>query len=228
MIFVMRFAITFATTFAIILAPGAVAQENSNKVPAFTAVGRLLVPAVRYEEGYPRHYDEHCSATLVAPDTSRASKLLVSAWHCLEDYRDLSRPLLFQRGNAPGHPVSVVVTGGSMDSDWALLRLDKPQADFQPLRAASNSPPNTLIMAGFPNDMPREETAALVRHCELIGRDGRDLRSNCVLKKGASGGAVIAPDGAGTFIGVISRGDSESQSIFVPVERFIDRIQPYF
>ena len=214
------------------------ASKAADDPAPIPGLGRLLVPAVRYENGYPAHYDERCSATVVAPATHTSSTLIISAWHCLEDYRDLSRPLLFESRREGVVRASLVVTGGSMYSDWALLRADRELSEFLPLpepntTEASSADANTaahpaLLMAGFPRAPKHPGADPTVRRCALIGRDGPDLRSNCILRKGASGGAVASGDKTPSYLGVISRGDGESQSIFVPVARFLDRIRPYF
>lgn len=219
------------------------AHAAAHEPAPIPGLGRLLVPAVRYENGYPVHYDERCSATVVAPAGHTASTLIISAWHCLEDYRDLSRALLFEsrrEGVARAFPV---VSGGSMHSDWALLRVDRPLSEFLPLpespavglhRAAlppvdpSADQRPALLMAGFPRRAGRPGAGPLVRRCTILGRDGADLRGDCILHKGASGGAVLSGEREPAYLGVISRGDGESQSIFVPVARFLERIRPYF
>ena len=218
------------------------AHAGAHEPAPIPGLGRLLVSAVRYENGYPVHYDERCSATVVAPAGHTASTLIISAWHCLEDYRDLSRALRFEsprEGVARAFPV---VSGGSMHSDWALLRVDRPLSEFLPLpespavglhRAAvqpvdpSATERPALLMAGFPRG-GGPGAGPLVRRCTILGRDGADLRGDCILHKGASGGAVLSGEREPAYLGVISRGDGESQSIFVPVARFLERIRPYF
>ena len=180
---------------------------------------------------------------LPRPAGRRTSTLIISAWHCLEDYRDLSRPLLFESRREGVARASPLLTGGSMHSDWALLRVDKALSEFLPLpepkavdppgaepRPGDSSPAerSSLLMAGFPRGAERPGAAPLIRRCAIVGRDGPDCRSDCVLRKGASGGAVVSGEGAPSYLGVISRGDGESQSIFVPVARFLERIRPYF
>lgn len=222
---------------AIALGGAAAGADEPASIPG---LGRLLVPAVRYENGYPVHYDERCSAAVVAPAGHRTSTLIISAWHCLEDYRDLSRPLLFESRREGVARASPLLTGGSMYSDWALLRVDKALSEFLPLpepkavdppAAAPRPVPAgrpSLLMAGFPRGAGRPGAAPLIRRCAIVGHDGPDWRSDCVLRKGASGGAVVSGEGAPSYLGVISRGDGESQSIFVPVARFLERIRPYF
>ncbi|MEM9398113.1 MAG: serine protease, partial [Pseudomonadota bacterium] len=49
---------------------------------------------------------------------------VLSAWHCFEDYRDLSRDILFTTVNGQSAKARLVSSGGSMRADWALLKLD--------------------------------------------------------------------------------------------------------
>ena len=58
------------------------------------AVGALDVPVQQPIEGRLVHLREDCSATLVTREGAGAANIIVTAWHCLEDYRDLSRPIM--------------------------------------------------------------------------------------------------------------------------------------
>lgn len=202
------------------------AAAGSEPGPLALSIGQLFVPAIRYEKGYARHYDEQCSATLIAQGRRSASRLVLSAWHCIEDHRDLSRPVLFQTADGQRHIARLVASGGAMHADWALLRL--PRALPAPLPVLSGGPAASgpLRMAGFPRrTAPRVLT--LASGCRVTGEDGADLRTDCVLQKGASGGAALTDSATPALIGVISRGDGVTQSIFVPVARFYTRIRPY-
>lgn len=208
------------------------------------SVGRLLVPGVRYRQGHAEHFDERCSATLVSNRRDEArSDLILSAWHCIEHYRDLSRRLVYESSQGIRKEARILASGEGMHADWLLLRLAEPMIHptyiglgpstskdqskiGAPRRNAALQP---LMMAGYPRaagtDLRVLETAV---GCMGTGRDGLDISSNCVLQKGASGGAVFAFGGAYAFLGVVSRGDGESQSIYVPLERFRRQIRPFF
>lgn len=188
-------------------------------------IGRLLVPAVRYRNGYPRHYDEQCSATLVSDAPRRDSRLLISAWHCVEDYRDLSRDLIFVSADARRHRAGIVASGGSMDNDWVLLRLREPLPGPLPLAGPDSGKAGALVLAGLPKSAVRDSSLVLRTACAVTGYDGTDLRSDCVLTRGASGGAAVDVTGTPRYLGVISRGDGASQSIFVPVARFYEQLR---
>jgi hypothetical protein len=197
------------------------------------SVGRLLVPAIRYRNGYAEHFDERCSATLIAASAGAThSRLLLSAWHCVEDYRDLSRPLVFESAAGDRSRASILISGGGMHADWVLLRMREElpgpvsltPAPSQGIGTASDLP---LLMAGYPRDALRAgSTLETASNCRIIEMDKADARSDCVLQKGASGGAVFSKEDH-RYLGVISRGDGASESIFVPLERFHRRITAY-
>jgi hypothetical protein len=189
------------------------------------SVGRLRVPAIRYEGGRARHFDEQCSATLVTLGERRQSGLVLSAWHCLEDYRDLSRPITFEVRDGEALEVRPIASGGSMRSDWALLRLQRDLPYPLPLAERPEDATTSVRLAGY----PRNAATLRTQDCRNTGRDGRDRRTGCTAQRGASGGAVVTlpVSGSPRFLGVISRGDGVSQSIYVPVDRILPRIRSF-
>jgi hypothetical protein len=91
------------------------------------------------------------------------------------------------------------------------------------------TPGTALIMAGFSRD---SGLGAVGQHlsydarCQVTGASGRDILTDCRAHKGASGGAVFIRDARGLALtGVISRGDGEGRSIYVPVARFAERLR---
>ena len=218
-------ALLFATLLAL---PAAAEPIEAVQEVALRSVGRLLVPAIRYRNGYAQHFDEQCSGTLVQPSAGAArSDLVLSAWHCVEHYRDTSRPLLFVSAAGQQRHARLLASGGSMFSDWVLLRLESALPDPVAIALGGNSAQQRLLMAGYPRG-EQGEKRPLQRavDCRVTGRDQNDQRSDCVLNKGASGGAVFSARDL-SLLGVISRGDGVSQSIFVPVSRFQSRIRAY-
>ncbi|WP_439102671.1 trypsin-like serine peptidase [Congregibacter sp.] len=202
---------------------------------ALASVGQLHVPGQRFENGYARHYDEDCSATLITDDErSKSSRFIVSAWHCMEFYRDTSKALTFETAMGEIRTANLITSGGSMYSDWALLSLNAPlphpavlameeREEMEEKEAA-----DTLLMAGYPRRASSQrKVLETARNCRITGRDDRDTKSNCVLQKGASGGAVFQAGQKIRYLGVISRGDGESQSIYVPLKRFRARISAH-
>jgi V8-like Glu-specific endopeptidase len=223
----------------IALLGSAVAQAEQREVYGrhspkwLQAVGKLDVPGVQYHQGYGRHQNENCSGTLVTTGQRNSADTVVTAWHCLEFYRDLSKPITFTL--MPGSEQSLsreayrVADGGGMYADWAVLKLHKPvraediaALNVNPKRADMLRP---VTMAGFSGDggLGKEGTV-LTYHsgCSITRQDRRESESDCRAYKGASGGAVIqlSPDGQAQLSGVISRGDSENVSIYVPVSGF--------
>lgn len=207
---------------------------------ALQSVGKLLVPNVRYENGYARHFDERCSATLVSGNAeAMESRLILSAWHCIEYYRDLSKTLVYEQ---PGHPpvsARILVAGGSMRDDWVLLKLAKALPNPTPLPTSAGNPssPKTamhnkpLMMVGYPIDGAAERARVVVSNCVHKLSKGIDRSSSCVIEQGASGGAVFAgdtpPGQRPEYLGVISRGDRQSLSIYVPISRFRKKLASY-
>ena len=72
---------------------------------AARAVGKLQVPGQRYRNGHSSHYLEDCSATLVSNATQHNANTIITAWHCLELYNDLSKPILFTARATSGEPL---------------------------------------------------------------------------------------------------------------------------
>ena len=196
-------------------------------------MGKLDVPGSRYRNGRRKHYREDCSGTLLAGAAGRRADIVLTAWHCLEYYEDLSRAIIFTLRPGSANPVTReayrVADGGGMHADWALLKLYRPveAGDVQglrphPQRADAARP---ITMAGYSGDDGLGgggTTLTYHNDCRITQQQTRESESDCQVYKGASGGAVIqlSPDGEAQVSGVISRGDSESVSIYVPVAGF--------
>ncbi len=203
------------------------------------AVGKLVVPGAKIEDGRLRNYREDCSATLVAPAASDHANLVISAWHCLEHYRDLSRDIVFSTRHGADtleRRARLLASGGSMDSDWAVLRLDQPIDRQQVVALAPASgnveQHNSLLMAGYSNDPGAGNQVRTLSYdpaCQLTHFQGPLAFSDCFALKGASGGAVVQFNDARTpfLIGVISAGDSAGVSVFLPIAQFHKTLQRY-
>lgn len=202
------------------------------------AVGRLTVPGSKYRDGHRSHYLEDCSATLVGRPGASQADTLVTAWHCLEFYGDLSRPILFtllpgvgESGTKPPleREAFRLADGGGMHADWAILRLYRPVPAHATtallVHPGAPDPVRSISMAGYSRDPGlgmHGKQLTFDPDC-LITRQGQDSSdSNCSAYKGASGGAVVQlmADGQPRFSGVVSEGDSASFSTFVPVAEF--------
>ncbi|KGE03327.1 trypsin-like serine peptidase [Pseudohaliea rubra] len=192
------------------------------------AVGRLAIPTSHREDGRHRHYNERCSGTLLAPPEGGDARLVLSAWHCLEYYTDLSREISFEITDSRGHALRrrarAVASGGGMAADWALLELDTPipadRREAAELYPGTLAPGARLAMAGFSGDAGLGAGGDHLTYdpaCRLTGASGPDRLTDCLAYKGASGGGAFHD---GRLVGVLSRGDSGGLSIYVPVRRF--------
>jgi hypothetical protein len=201
--------------------------------PWLRAIGKLQVPGTRPLDGRRSHYIEDCSATLIAPTLSRSANTIVTAWHCLEFYSDLSKPITFTLVDIAGNTIQreayQLADGGGMHADWALLRLYRAVASAQvtalTVHPGQADQGRTIIMAGYSkNRLPANDGQDLSFDpaCSII-HQGQDISdTDCSAHKGASGGPVIqlTVEGHPLLCGVISEGNGEGRSTFVPVSGF--------
>lgn len=214
--------------------PGEKRQRYTAASPVWLlAVGKLQIPTSRVIDGERGAYIENCSATLVATPGAQAADTIVTAWHCLEHYRDISRDIHFTlidpAGKRTQRKATRLYDGGGMHADWAVMRLQQsvPQKLAQPLQMLRGDLDwaQPLSMAGFSRDAGLGGGGVHLTYdprCAITGRSGHALDTSCQAYKGASGGAVIQvdADGVARFGGVISAGDGVGLSRFVPVARF--------
>jgi len=181
------------------------------------AVGQLTVPGHRFVDGERQHHLEDCSATLIGPTT------ILTAWHCLEFYGDLSREILFRL--PPLAPIAAhrLADGGGMSADWALLRLAKPVTGVTPVRVNKYFPALDKLpvsIAGYSGDSglgANGEQLTWQEDCQITANEWFRVATDCLAYKGASGGPAIAE---GTIIGVISAGDGVSLTYYTPSSTF--------
>jgi hypothetical protein len=199
------------------------------------AVGKLQVPGIKYSQGHPRNHHENCSATLIARSrnsepTSAVADTIVTAWHCLEFYSDLSKAITFTLMYGTQSSFSSeavrVADGGSMRADWAVLRLRQPvpaaKVAALTLLPSMANPLKPISMAGYSRNNPQQRLSYDL-DCDITSQPLKgSSASNCKALKGSSGGAVIQLSSAGEAMltGVISQGDSQNLSLFVPVDIF--------
>jgi len=192
----------------------------------------LRIPVTRLIEGQMRHFIEHCTAVAVTPGPN---SLFVSAWHCFEDYRSTITPIqLLDPDTATPVPIKLLKTGGSMQEDWALLTPDLPLPidSWIPISTTPHHLGQPLIAAGFAPQPDQSADNAVGRYlladtaCSVIDASTHPPASDCVAKKGASGGAVIAltDSGSARLQGIISAGDGETVSYFYPAPLLIRRL----
>ena len=192
----------------------------------------LRIPVTRLIEGRMRHFTEHCTAVAVTPGPN---SLFVSAWHCFEDYRSTITPIqLIDPDTATPVPIRLLETGGSMQEDWALLTPDPPLSidSWIPISDTPHHIGQPLIAVGFAPQPDQTGDDAVQRYlladiaCSVIDADIHPPASDCVAKKGASGGAMIAltDSGSARLQGIISAGDGEAVSYFYPAPSLIRRL----
>ena len=207
---------------------------SSASPPWLRAVGQLHVPGLKFQDGHARHHVERCSATLVATTAADSADTIVTAWHCLEFYRDLSHRIVFTLLPDTDQPIAIeallVADGGGMPRDWAVLRLRQavPASRVRALQLHPDraDPDRPIVMAGYSRDAGIGAGGTALSYdpdCRITGTgDNASLDSDCQAYKGASGGAVIqlSVGGEPLLSGVVSEGDGVGLSRFVPVAAF--------
>lgn len=216
-------------------------QAYSDTSPSWLrAVGVLSVPGIRYRDGRRSHHQEDCSATLLAPHSGQQANIIVTAWHCLENYRDLSRSILFTLPQASSGGITRearrLADGGGIHADWAILRLSEP-VSTEYIRALSVRPEGVdpqrhITTAGYSRDAGlgmSGERLTYDANCDITHRQSTLIGSDCRAHKGASGGAVVqlSDDGEAQLSGVISQGDGAGVLLFVPIDGFSAALDRY-
>ena len=205
--------------------------------PWLQAIGKLQVPGQRHKDGHTSHYLEDCSATLVSLPGRIEADIIVTAWHCLELYHDLSKPIVFSAETASGavlkREAHRLADGGGMHADWAILGLRKAvpahamiALQVHPQFADSERP---IVMAGYSKDKGIGDEGRVLTFdpaCTIIAQEQALGETNCTAFKGASGGAVIQlfDSGEPRICGVISQGNGQDHSTYVPVDSFRNAI----
>jgi hypothetical protein len=206
----------------------------SNKSPSWLgAVGKLYVPGIKYEQGHGTHHRENCSATLVTDRPRASADTIITAWHCIEHYKDLSKPITFTI--FPGSMTTMsfdayrLEDGGAMTADWAILKLIQPIPVTTVTALITHSdradPRRPVLMAGYSADNGMGNGGGHLTYdpsCTIVRQQFHRSDSNCRAFRGASGGAVIqvSAQGEPLLSGVISQGNGTDLSIFVPVAGF--------
>ncbi len=208
--------------------------NSSSRAPAWLqAVGKLRVPGSQYRDGQRTHLLEDCSATLVTRSVGRKADTLITAWHCLAYYDDLSKPITFTLPGDVGGEIPReayrLADGGGMYADWAILRLRQPVAAAEAgallIHPGRADPQQTISMAGYSRDAGKGDHGNRLTYdpaCRITTDNPRSSSSDCLAHRGASGGAVVQSSALGTplFSGVVSEGDGAGLSTYVPVAVF--------
>ncbi len=199
------------------------------------AIVKIEVPIVRRIEGYARHFLERCSATVVSPGPK---PLLISAWHCFDGHEALGSPATLLTDSGP-IALELLASGGSMQQDWAVLQatgawVPHTWIPIAPVRAKQGS---RISAAGFSrlseadfNTTTNHVDRSLIidPNCRVTAAGSPPLASSCVIRRGASGGAILGrTQGGGLRVfGIISAGDSETVSYFYPTDLISSRVRP--
>ncbi len=215
------------------------ARQTSNAASAdwLQGVGKLYVPGTKYDKGHRLNYKEHCSATLVAEPGKLSANTIITAWHCLEHYDDLSKAITFTLFYGTTQSITIDAypydDGGSMQADWALLRLYTSVADTIAsalvVHTGHAEEGRPIVMAGYSTDS-HDERLSYDPSCSIASTplSSPEIKeTDCNAAKGASGGAVVqyTVQGEPLLVGVISQGNGEGLSLYVPVQVFRARLQ---
>ena len=121
-----------------------------------------------------------------------------------------------------------------MQEDWALLAPNSPLTidTWIPISTTPHQVGQSLIAVGFAPQPDQSADDAVKRYlladvaCSVIDASAHPPASDCVAKKGASGGAIIAltDSGSARLQGIISAGDGEAVSYFYPAPLLIRRL----
>ena len=176
---------------------------------------------------------EDCSATLVAQRVPQRANTIITAWHCLEFYRDLSKPISFTLPSDRGRPFQGGLSPGGWRGHARRLGHSTPvparsRSQVAGIACASGraDPQQPITMAGYSRDAGigrRGEQLTYDADCRITAQTGDSTDSNCLAHKGASGGAVVQLSLQGhspVCRGCFGRGDGAGLSIYVPVSRF--------
>ena len=184
------------------------------------AIGTLTVPGHRFVDGDRQAHVEDCSATLIHP------RIVLTAWHCLENYRDLSKEIQFELPMSEGREsrtARVVASGDHISADWALLRLAQPIEGTEPLLVANTTVEQSAWLAGYSQAGPDgSRTLSWYKDCVTRPDGRRQFASDCGASKGDSGGPLLLGK---SVVGVISVGDGASLTYSVASQAFIAAVR---
>ncbi|MFT5484718.1 MAG: hypothetical protein ACI9GW_003386 [Halieaceae bacterium] len=214
--------------------------QSAHSPKWLASIGKLTIPTRKWQNREFQHSNEHCSASLIAPQAARVSTRIVTAWHCLEYYSDLSRPISFLLTRLNGVELTrearIFIDGGDMDRDWAVLSLSKPiSLDGMSVLSHSASglsllaePDAAITVAGYSGDSglgQNGDRLTYQENCQSGARTKNSISVNCVAHKGASGGpAVVTVQEEESLVhylaGIISQGNGVDTSILIGGDSF--------
>lgn len=219
--------------------------------PSWTkAIGRLIVPTEKSLRGKKI---EKCSATLVNFENKKASRIILSASHCLKEFDPQAGALRFLIKSKSGKVIqkyAKVIKDSQFDvkkmeskSDYAILLLSSfiEEKDVTPLIVPKKSflqlqniyKDSYGSLGGFSSDVGNfGSTLSYDPMCRLESFNKVYAKSTCSGFKGASGGPVVLNvSNNGTtqsyFVGVVShfKNDAFEEIFFAPHEVFYNGIK---
>ena len=223
--------------FVLVLVDLSTANETASSRQRFDAnapdwmknVANIEVPAIKIEQGRARHYKEYCSGTLLTSSNTLPTRFVISAWHCVEHYQDLSRDLEVHFPHSPSTQQSVytarlIDSGGSIYHDWALLELKQGPSTVQ-LKGLSLSETDIskpAVAAGFALGLP--DGRKRLSFDDSCLASGKTEWVRCSTSKGASGGPIVQiHEAIPSIVGIISQGDSRDFTISYPSAKLPQR-----
>jgi len=214
------------------------------------SIGRLIVPTNRTQNGKKI---EKCSATLVNFENYEASKVIISASHCIKDF-DSSvgalRFLIYSNSGKIIQKYAKIITDSKFDlkkmttnSDYIILLLGShiKRNEVEPLKVPSksflhlqrSSQKSFGSLGGFSSDIG-DFGASLTYDpkCNLSHYNNVYAKSDCSGYKGSSGGPVVLSLFKDEkikhyFVGVVShfQNDRFEEIFFAPHHIFYDDIK---
>jgi len=209
--------------------PDARQRLHSDSPSYLYSLGKLIIPSEKQIDGQRQHYNEDCSATLL--QTKRNKSIVLSSWHCVENYHNLGRDIIFRHLNADSqwreHVAFILKSGQSMRNDWVILQLEQPIASNNTAAVEITTlSSQSYVAAGFSGDQTvglSGEVLTYQNDCQVSQHALNDdqITLNCWAFKGASGGAIFS---AGKLVGIISQGDNEGRISYVPMHTILPAI----
>lgn len=228
----------------------------TNDSPPWTnSIGRLIVPT-KLEFITQKKYKtdfKKCSASLVNLDGYDSSNVIVTASHCLSEYKEETGDIRFIIKNSKNEMIQRFATiykdshfnekKSKTVSDYAILILDEKIStkDVTPLKITPKSflklkneyKYSFASLAGFSSDIGEYGTRLTFDpKCELNSYNTFFAHSNCAGFKGASGGPVVMSVSDDDiqyeyyFVGVVSHFLQKNfkNIYFAPSELFYDEM----
>jgi len=201
---------------------------HSNTPRWMQNVASIEIPAIKIEGSRARHYLEYCSGTLLRDNGALRRRYMISAWHCVEHYQDLSKALRVRFPHSSvtklEYQARLIDSGGAIDRDWAVLELSTAPTpeQLEGLPVLTTDPSTAATAVGFALALENGRN-------ELSYDDSCRMRddihwANCTTSKGSSGGPIVqTKEGAIGVVGVISQGDSQALTITYPISKLPTR-----